>query len=94
MLTELASDVFIDTRDAKFFGVECNSRMTIVRLAGGGLFVHSPVAIDEATALVVEGARWRVMGASYVVVCHAPASGQPVRFNVFHDGDTGELGGW
>lgn len=54
MLTELVEDVFIDTRDAKFFGVECNSRMTVVRLTGSGLFVHSPVAIDEATRRAVD----------------------------------------
>jgi cyanophycinase len=52
------------------------------------------VAIDEATALVVQGGKWRVMGGSYVVVCRAPAPGRPARLDVFHDGDAGELSAW
>lgn len=37
------------TRPVRFLGVETGSRMTVVRLSGGGLFVHSPVALDDAT---------------------------------------------
>ena len=54
MLTPLVDDVWTDTRAAKFFGVECGSRMTVVRLASGGLFVHSPVALDADTRSQVD----------------------------------------
>jgi len=54
MLERFVDDVFIDTREAKFFGVETGSRMTVVRLEGGGLFVHSPVAIDAETKRAVD----------------------------------------
>lgn len=54
MLTPFAEDVWIEVREAKFLGVECGTRMTLVRLAGGGLFVHSPVALDDATRRAVD----------------------------------------
>ena len=47
------------------------------------------VAVDESTALVVRQGRWQVMGDSYVVACRSPGGGQPVRIDVFHDGDRG-----
>ena len=46
MLTPFAEDVFVAERPARFYGVEVGSRMTVVRTRGGGLFVHSPVALD------------------------------------------------
>ena len=49
MLVPFVPDVWTDTRRATFFGVECGSRMTVVRLRGGGLFIHSPVALDVDT---------------------------------------------
>lgn len=54
MLSRFADDVFIDTRRGKFFGVETGSRMTVVRMADGGLFVHSPVGLDDATRREVD----------------------------------------
>lgn len=54
MLVPFAEDVWTDTRPAKFYGVECGSRMTVVRLRGGGLFVHSPLGLDEETRRQVE----------------------------------------
>lgn len=45
MLERWAEDVWTDTREAKFLGVETGTRMTIVRLREGGLFVLSPVAL-------------------------------------------------
>jgi Domain of unknown function (DUF4336) len=54
VLTPLFDDVWIDSRPAKFFGVECGSRMTVVRLREGGLFVHSPVGLDAATRAEVD----------------------------------------
>lgn len=53
-LTAWSDGVWTDTRKAKFFGVETGTRMTIVRLAAGGLFVHSPVPLDEATRAEVD----------------------------------------
>jgi hypothetical protein len=48
LLTPFTEDVWTRTVRAKFFGVETGSRMTVVRLSGGGLFVHSPTAMDDA----------------------------------------------
>lgn len=53
-LEPFAKDVWTATRRARFFGVETGSRMTVVRLADGGLFVHSPVALDAATRAAVD----------------------------------------
>ena len=49
MLVPFTDDVWTDTRLAKFFGVETGSRMTVVRMSSGGLFVHSPVGLDDET---------------------------------------------
>lgn len=54
MLIPFCDDVWTDTRSAKFYGVECGSRMTVVRLEGGGLFVHSPVGLDDETRKQVD----------------------------------------
>ncbi|OJW21517.1 MAG: cyanophycinase [Planctomycetales bacterium 71-10] len=54
------------------------------------------VAIDEATALIVDlkAGRWQVGGASYVVVLRPARDGKPARIDVFHEGERGELGTW
>lgn len=54
MLDELADGVWCDAREGAFYGVPCGARMTVVRLADGGLFVHSPVALDGATQAEVD----------------------------------------
>lgn len=46
MLEPWSENIWIATRPVKFFGVETGSRMTVVKLSSGGLFVHSPVALD------------------------------------------------
>jgi hypothetical protein len=46
MLQRFTDDVWTESRPAKFWGVECGSRMAVVRLDGGGLFVLSPVHPD------------------------------------------------
>ncbi|WP_165244875.1 cyanophycinase [Paludisphaera soli] len=57
------------------------------------------VAIDEGTALIVDLAKnqFQIAGESYVVVCRpskdGPA-GAPPRFDVFHEGQRGELESW
>src|SRR3954468_14616949 len=54
MLTPFASEIWVEAREAKFLGVETGTRMTVVRLDGGGLFVHSPVALDDALRRAVD----------------------------------------
>lgn len=54
MLEPFVEDVWTVTREAKFWGLETGSRMTIVRLSDGGLFVHSPVGLDDATRSAVD----------------------------------------
>ena len=54
MLIAFAEDVWADARPLRFLGVEMGTRMTVVRLANGGLFVHSPVALDAETKAAVD----------------------------------------
>lgn len=54
MLESWTEDIWIATREIRFFGVETGARMTVVRLSGGGLFVHSPVALDPETRAEVD----------------------------------------
>jgi len=54
MLTPFAENVWTATRKAKFLGVETGTRMTVVRMSDGGLFVHSPVPLDDATRRAID----------------------------------------
>lgn len=54
MLEAWNDDIWIVTREIKFFGVETGSRMTLVRMPNGGLFVHSPVALDAELKQAVD----------------------------------------
>jgi hypothetical protein len=54
MLQRIADDVWVVPRPLRFLGLETGTRMTVVRLAGGGLFVHSPVALDAKTREAVD----------------------------------------
>jgi len=54
MLESWNDDIWIATREIRFLGVETGSRMTVVRMSGGGLFVHSPVALDSETKKEVD----------------------------------------
>lgn len=54
MLELLTDNIWTTTRPLRFFGLEIGTRMTVVRLAGGGLFVHSPVALDAPTREAVD----------------------------------------
>lgn len=51
---QVADDVWVVHRPLRFFGVEVGTRMTIVRLRDGGLWLHSPVAIDDPLASAIE----------------------------------------
>jgi hypothetical protein len=53
-LLRIDENMWVATRPLRFFGLEVGARMTVVRLEGGGLFVHSPVALDEATRRAVD----------------------------------------
>jgi hypothetical protein len=54
MLERITDDIWVEHRPLRFFGVETGTRMTVVRLADGGLFVHSPVALDAPTRAAVD----------------------------------------
>jgi hypothetical protein len=53
-LIPIAPELWTVTRPLRFLGVETGCRMTIVRLRNGGLFIHSPVALDSALAAELE----------------------------------------
>ena len=49
-MQEIAQDIWsIDGPDVVFAGAPMNTRMTIVKLSDGGLWVHSPIAYTEDT---------------------------------------------
>ncbi len=54
MLQPITDGIWSTTRPQRFLGLETGTRMTIVRLTGGGLFVHSPVALDPALRAAVD----------------------------------------
>lgn len=54
MLVPFVDGVWTVTRPQRFLGFETGSRMTVVKLASGGLFVHSPVALDAETRAAVD----------------------------------------
>ncbi|WP_068304002.1 DUF4336 domain-containing protein [Pararhodobacter sp. CCB-MM2] len=48
-LKSVAPDVWIvDGPAIRFYGLPFTTRMTVIRLPGGGLWVHSPIAVDDA----------------------------------------------
>ena len=47
-LEPFADEIWTVTRELRFYGVETGSRMTVVRLRPGELFVHSPGPLDDA----------------------------------------------
>jgi hypothetical protein len=53
-LTELAEDLFVGESTIRFYGVRLQTRMTIVRLSGGRLFVHSPTFLDDPARREIE----------------------------------------
>ena len=54
MLQSIGDGLWSTTRPLRFLGVETGTRTTIVRLASGGLFVHSPVGLDAALRAEVD----------------------------------------
>ncbi len=53
-LQPVAPDLWVETRRLRFLGIETGTRMTVVRLSSGGLFVHSPVSLTPRTREAVE----------------------------------------
>jgi Domain of unknown function (DUF4336) len=47
-LRQLHSDLWVADAPLRFVGLEVGARMTVVRLPGGDLVVHSPIAATEA----------------------------------------------
>jgi hypothetical protein len=47
MLKSIAHEVWVADQPLKFFGLALGSRMTVIRLPDGRLWVHSPVRLDE-----------------------------------------------
>lgn len=45
-LRQLADDLWVADRPQTFYGLPVGTRMTVIRLAGGRLLLHSPVALD------------------------------------------------
>jgi hypothetical protein len=54
MLTPFGEDLWVVHRPQRFWGLETGTRMTVVRLSDGGLFVHCPVALDGALRAAVD----------------------------------------
>lgn len=53
-LVKFAEDVWTTARPLRFLGIETGTRMNVVRLSAGGLFVHCPVALDAQTRREVD----------------------------------------
>ena len=45
-LRPLAKDIWVAERPQKFYGLPVGTRMTVMRLSGGRLLLHSPVILD------------------------------------------------
>lgn len=54
-LVEYAEDLFLHEAWIRFYGVRLRTRMTLIRLGGGRLFVHSPTPPDAAVRRALEG---------------------------------------
>lgn len=62
-MRQLAEDLWVVDRPLRFAGLALGTRMSIVRLPGGDLFLHSPVALDDhlrAALLDLGRPRWAV----------------------------------
>ena len=63
MLRSIAEDVWVDTHKLRFWGTPVITRMTVFRLADGGLFVHGGIPLtDERRRAIAElgPVRWVV----------------------------------
>jgi len=53
-LQPFADDLWTVDRPQRFWGIECGTRTTVVRLSSGGLFVHCPAALDPGLGREVD----------------------------------------
>jgi hypothetical protein len=53
-LTPFADGIWTVSAPQSMMGLHLGSRMTVVRLSGGGLLLHSPVPIDDALARSID----------------------------------------
>ena len=53
-LEAFADNIWIRAIDHAMLGIQLGTRMTIVKLSGGGLFVHSPTRLDSATKAEID----------------------------------------
>lgn len=54
MLTPIADDLWVQDQPLRFLGLQVGARMTVIRTADGGLFVHSPLRPDEVLFRAVD----------------------------------------
>jgi hypothetical protein len=50
----IAPNIWIAEQPLRFLGLHLGTRMTLVRLADGGLFVHSPIALTPSVRQAIE----------------------------------------
>ena len=63
MLRALADDIWVDTHKLRFWGTPVITRMTVLRLADGGLFVHGGIPLTDERRRAIAGlgpVRWVV----------------------------------
>lgn len=53
-LVPFSDGVWVQEQRLRFAGVETGTRMTVVGLEDGGLFVHSPITLDDATRQAID----------------------------------------
>ena len=53
-LRQLAEDIWVADRPQTFYGLAVGTRMTVMRLRGGRLLLHSPVALDAGLRAELE----------------------------------------
>lgn len=54
MLRQLAPDLWVAEQPLRFFGIELGARMTVVRLSGSRLWLHSPLSRSPELAAELE----------------------------------------
>ena len=74
MLEEIATGLWTVDRPQRFLGVEVGTRMTVVRLRSGALWLHSPVVPDPALCSALDA-----LGEVRFAIC-------PNRFHHLHAG--------
>ncbi|HYA35489.1 MAG TPA: DUF4336 domain-containing protein [Candidatus Binataceae bacterium] len=53
-MRQIAPNLWVSERPQTFYGLELGTRMTVIRLRSGDLWVHSPVALDSSIRAEVD----------------------------------------